>query len=206
MTSSELKNLIKTNLQLGDNTKEKKKKAMNHITYLGALQSCLDKTYFQRFSLKAKQIIILEHLFCGRNVVGVLPTGYGKSLLFHMLPFLVPKRNERNIVIVVSPLNSIIADQNEKLNREGIVATFLNTESNDSMTINQLFPGTKGGGDVHKSKTQVPTSILTGKVDVIFAHPVALLNEKGRSILRTDIFQKNVAAFVVDEAHCVNIW
>ncbi|XP_032224535.1 probable ATP-dependent DNA helicase RecS [Nematostella vectensis] len=61
-----------------------------------------------------KQINLLELSYTGRDGIGVLPTGYGKSVIFHILPAMYDfKRGLTNdsIIIVVSPLYSLINDQ-----------------------------------------------------------------------------------------------
>ena len=59
------------------------------------------------------------------KVVAVLPTGYGKSLIFQILPFFLPPKCSRNIVIVVCPLTSIIEDQVKTLRERGVAAEIL---------------------------------------------------------------------------------
>ena len=71
------------------------------------------------FNLKVEQVICLEAIYHGRDVVAVLPTGYGKSVIFHLLPSLfLDKINcgrraaqSHPVVIFVSPLNALIKDQ-----------------------------------------------------------------------------------------------
>ena len=72
-------------------------------------------------------MICLEAIYHGRGVVAVLPTGYGKSVMFHLLPSLfLDKINcgcraaqSHPVVIVVSPLNALIKDQIRNL-KEGM--------------------------------------------------------------------------------------
>lgn len=47
---------------------------------------------------------------------------------------------------------------------------------------------------------------MNGDVQILFAHPKALLSQEGRELMNSDVFQRNVVACVVDEAHCVEIW
>ena len=69
--------------------------------------------------MKPKQVKCLEAIYFGRDVVAVLPTGYGKSLIFHLLPSLFYDKltslrsasNNHAVVIVVSPLNALIENQ-----------------------------------------------------------------------------------------------
>ena len=64
----------------------------------------------------------LEVVYNGRDLVAVLPTGYGKSMIFHLLPALLyDKRSEsaqsRPVVIVVSPLNALTKDQISRISQ-----------------------------------------------------------------------------------------
>lgn len=64
------------------------------------------------FPLKDKQIDTLQALQFGNDCVSILPTGYGNSLIFQMLP-LVLMKEEIGIVIVICTLTSIMQDQVE---------------------------------------------------------------------------------------------
>ena len=67
----------------------------------------------------------------GNDVIAVLPTGFGKSLLFQLLPNFLPVKADNNIVFVVCPLNSIIEDQLKVLEERGITADVLRLTSDD---------------------------------------------------------------------------
>ena len=86
----------------------------NSVRYvLNRIHHVMNNVEFPSFNLKAKQVICLEYLLKKRDVIGVFPTGYGKSFIFHVLPDLFPQKvpGLNNIVIVVCPLNSIVKDQ-----------------------------------------------------------------------------------------------
>ena len=70
----------------------------------------LQKQDISGFCLKCKQVQCFEKVLSGYDVVCVLPTGYGKSLLYHLLPGILPTKSVRNIVFVNCTLNSIIED------------------------------------------------------------------------------------------------
>ena len=63
-------------------------------------------------NFKPCKVLCLEHLLSGQDVFAVFPTGYGKSILFQVLPDLFPQKvpGKYNIVLVICPLNSIIED------------------------------------------------------------------------------------------------
>ena len=75
------------------------------------------------FCLKAKQAQCFEYLLQGFDVLSILPTGFGKSLVFQLLPDFLPVKSCQNIiVIVVCPLPSIVEDQISALKLIGIPA------------------------------------------------------------------------------------
>ena len=63
-----------------------------------------------------------EYLLRGNDVLTVFPTGFGKSILFQLLPKFFPVKADNDIVIVVCPLNSIIEDQLKVLEDKGVTA------------------------------------------------------------------------------------
>ena len=71
------------------------------ISVLVRLGSALNRCNFPSFCMKPLQVECFE----------CLPTGFGKSLLFQLLPDFLPVKADKNIVIIVSPFNSIIEDQ-----------------------------------------------------------------------------------------------
>ena len=89
--------------------------------FYSSLQVAISQSRYSNLNLKPKQVQCIEAIYSGRDVVAVLPTGYGKSLIFHLLPSLffeklnsqrlVPSSSFRPVVIVVSPLNALIKDQ-----------------------------------------------------------------------------------------------
>lgn len=52
----------------------------------------------------------------------------------------------------------------------------------------------------------VAKAVIDGMVKLLFAHPEALLSTFGRKLLSSKLYQDNVVACVIDEAHCVEIW
>ena len=82
----------------------------------------------QNLVLKAKHEEALFHLYNGRDVFAWFPTGYGKSIFFQLVPFLLDfKLNhttvpqvERNEVLVISPLVSLLVDKVSGLHRRGV--------------------------------------------------------------------------------------
>ncbi len=100
----------------------------NYIAFLCCLEFALLNSLYQEVILKPKHVLCLESVYLKNDVMCVLPTGYGKSLIFHLLPMLLFAKYKlrgdllgwrsksfstavvNGIVIVVSPLNSLIND------------------------------------------------------------------------------------------------
>ena len=142
-----------------------------------------------------------EYLLKGKDIVAVLPTGLGKSLLFQLLPDFLPVKLDRNIVIVVCPLNSIIEDQLK------VLQDVLQLTSDDREATDSLFHSK----DIDESSAERclknPSAMLMNvDVQIVFAHPEVILSKEGRDLMNSKVFQRNVVACVVDDAHCVEIW
>ena len=112
---------------------------LQYIAFLTCLQFAICNSICNTI-LKPKQIISLEYLHLTRDVVCDLPTGYGKSLIFHVLPGLLFTKQKLDIdlslrnldvsaitavIIVVSPLSALISNQISHLGLSGIRHQFL---------------------------------------------------------------------------------
>ena len=67
------------------------------LEFLSYAQSALISTGYNSIILKVKQVICLESLFLKKDLVAVLPTGYGKSLFFQVLPRMLSERDSRSM-------------------------------------------------------------------------------------------------------------
>ena len=137
-------------------------------------------------------------------MVAVLPTSYGKSIIFHLLPALLfDKVNSGNItlpsqsiLIVVSPLNSPIRDKIRRINQRNIKATVLNVQKNENSDEVQL--------DLAHSNSPL---LRDGRYDLVFTHPeVVLLSKEGLELFQSMPYQRSVQAVVIDEVHCILEW
>ena len=99
------------------------------LSVLSWLGIALNRCKFLSFCLKPLQVKCFECVLKGLDVIAVLPTGYWKSLLFQLLPDFLPVNGDKNIVLVVSPLNSIIEDQLRILEGRGVSADVLQLAS-----------------------------------------------------------------------------
>ena len=185
------------------------------FSFLQSLHFALVSSVYWNVILRPKQVVCLEKVFLGKDVLGVLPTGYGKSLIFHVLPliFFAKERLEKGIefetltpafndsfspvIIVISPLNSLINDQISRLASTGIRASVLKVkhDSRDGRD-EELFC------DVQLSEKD---RLQKAYYNIVFAHPESLLSCKfGRELLNSKAYQENVR--VIDEAHCILEW
>ena len=124
----------------------------------------------------------------------------------------MPVKAEKNIVLVVCPLNSIIEDQLKVLKDRGVSADVLQLVRDDSADCESLFCSEKDDHDRENStaaadlKLKSPSKkLVKGDIQIIFSHPEALLSKEGRELMKTQVFKRNLVACVVDEAHCVEL-
>ena len=70
----------------------------------------------------------------------------------------------------------------------------------------ELLFSTSSSINEDDGKLQIPDDILNGQCSITFAHPEALLTEEGRKLMASQVYQENVAACVIGEARCVELW
>ena len=140
--------------------------------------------------LKDKQEESIMEFAKGRDVFVSLPTGYGKSLCYVILPSVfdeLRKSDKKSIVLVVSPLIALMKDQVNSITAMGLSAIHISDRQFISTTVKQ--------------------SVKNGEYQLIFISPEALICcMEWRSMLSTKIYQNNLVAFVIDEAHCIKKW
>jgi superfamily II DNA helicase RecQ len=136
-------------------------------------------TTYQKTAFKG---IVCQH----KDIFVNLPTGAGKSLIYQALPTIFDSLyGFEHLVVVVSPLLSLIADQVKKLQTLGITAVSLS--------------------DI-KDEKQI-RMVEEGAFSVVYGTPECFLkNERWRSMLSNEIFRKRTCAVAVDEAHVVKQW
>jgi ATP-dependent DNA helicase RecQ len=125
------------------------------------------------------QEAVLEALFEGQNVLGVLPTGGGKSLCYQL-----PAVLTEGFVLVVSPLIALMQDQVEALRAQGVAAAFINST---------LPP--------HEVE-QRWTNAEYGQYDLVYLAPERLSTD----VFQARAGRLDVSLVAVDEAHCVSEW
>ena len=118
--------------------------------FLSCLQFAILNSLYSEVILKPKQVICLEKIFLNLDILAILPTGYGKSLIFCLIPALIfAKKNGvkctgsvSSIVIVVLPLNALIANQISRLSSGGIRASVLDVKSSRNVNVDGSEPDT----------------------------------------------------------------
>jgi ATP-dependent DNA helicase RecQ len=136
----------------------------------------------ERFGLSAfrsGQREAVQAALDGRDSLVVMPTGGGKSLCYQL-----PALAGEDLVVVVSPLIALMADQHQRLEQTGVDAVML----------------ASGMEDGHNA--QALRAISEGKVKLVLAAPERFASRAFRETLAT----RRVGLFVVDEAHCVAEW
>ena len=122
---------------------------------------------------------LIRAILSGRDVLGVMPTGGGKSLCYQVPALLLP-----GITLVISPLISLMKDQVSALTSAGVPAAFLNS----SLTGEQLRL-------VYQRARQ-------GQYKLLYAAPERLAGEGLLSLAR----EAPISLVAVDEAHCISQW
>ena len=146
----------------------------DQVAALGAL-----KRYFGYDSFRPGQSGLVDAILAGRDVLGVMPTGAGKSVCYQIPATLLP-----GVTIVISPLISLMRDQVDALNDAGIPAAYVNT--------------TQGGDE----QAMVLAQAAQGDIKLLYVAPERLETERFRNFAT----RVTISLVAVDEAHCVSQW
>ena len=135
--------------------------------------------YYGYNSFRKGQYEIISNILRGRDSFCILPTGAGKSICYQ-----IPALMFNGITIVISPLISLMKDQVDNLNSNGINARYINSTQ----------------------KLEVSDEIIElckkGEVKLLYIAPEKLENEFFKCKLRL----LNISQIAIDEAHCVSMW
>ena len=137
------------------------------------------KKYFGYDNFRAGQEKIISNILSNKDVLGIMPTGAGKSICYQ-----IPALILSGITVVISPLISLMKDQVDTLNQIGISATYINSTLSN------------------KEYVQTIENIRLNIYKIIYVAPERL-NSDGFISLLSDL---NISMFTIDEAHCVSQW
>ena len=137
------------------------------------------KQYFGHDEFRNGQSEIIDNILAGRDVLGIMPTGAGKSVCYQ-----VPAMLLDGITIVISPLISLMKDQVESLVQSGIPAAYINS----SLSFAQY--------------QEVLRRACAGEYKLIYAAPERLVTDGFLAFAENS----RISMVTVDESHCVSQW
>ena len=137
------------------------------------------KRYFGYDSFRDGQEALINDILSGRDVLGIMPTGAGKSVCFQ-----VPALIMEGITLIVSPLISLMKDQVNMLVQAGIAAAYINSTLNGSQI------------------SKVLQNARNNAYKLIYVAPERLFTEGFLSFVKS----VSISMVAVDEAHCISQW
>ena len=139
-------------------------------------------------SLKPTQFIAIEALLSHRDVFTVVPTGFGKSVMFQLPPII-----SRRLSLVISPLLALMVDQVESLRRRGVQAASV------------------GSHRSNKANDETLATLVDDGVLVLYASPEKVAGDfesrGGLYAALSSLYSRGrLGLFAIDEAHCISEW
>lgn len=138
------------------------------------MKNIILKKYFGFESLRKEQDLIISSVLAGNNTIGILPTGFGKSITFQLPALMLD-----GITVVITPLIALMHDQVMNLKRKGIGAEFINS----SLLINEI--------------DLVYKKLNDGAIKILYISAERLGNKR----FIHEIKKINISLIVCDEAH-----
>ena len=137
------------------------------------------KQYFGYDTFREGQEKLIDTILCGKDVMGIMPTGAGKSICFQ-----IPALMLDGMTLVISPLISLMKDQVQALVTNGVPAAFINS----TLTYNQSIKAIENARN--------------GKYKIIYVAPERLDAPEFLEFSQ----RADISMVTVDEAHCVSQW
>jgi ATP-dependent DNA helicase RecQ len=152
--------------------------SMQAVQYCASDPEQILKNVFGYSSFRPGQRELINEILSGRDAVGIMPTGAGKSLTYQ-----IPARILSGTALVVSPLIALMKDQVDALTGVGLRATFLNSSLS------------------HEERRRRIDRATAGEYELVYAAPEGLEASVGQLLSRV-----NLSLIAVDEAHCISHW
>ena len=137
------------------------------------------KQYFGYDGFRSGQETLINDILTGKDVLGIMPTGAGKSVCFQ-----IPALMMSGLSLIVSPLISLMKDQVNALKQSGIAAAFINS----TLTEQQIYKA------LHNA--------ANGAYKLIYIAPERLLTPDFLSFAQS----AGISMLTIDEAHCISQW
>ncbi|HRW13201.1 MAG TPA: RecQ family ATP-dependent DNA helicase, partial [Syntrophomonas sp.] len=137
------------------------------------------KKYYGYTTFKPGQEDIINSILAGGDILGIMPTGGGKSICYQLPALLMP-----GLTLVISPLIALMKDQVDALNELGITAACINSGMEAGQIRSCLV-------EAHQ-----------GNYKLLYVAPERLASESFTNLLRN----LPISLIAIDEAHCVSQW
>jgi ATP-dependent DNA helicase RecQ len=149
-----------------------------------ALKRYFGFSQFRAYGGAPLQVNAVNAAIQNKSLLAIFPTGGGKSITFQ-IPALMSGENTKGLTVIISPLQSLMKDQVDNLERKGIT---------DAVTINGLLD------PIERSKAF--ERVQEGSANILYISPESL-----RSItIEKLLLGRKISRFVIDEAHCFSSW
>lgn len=137
------------------------------------------KKVFGYDTFRAGQAEIVDSILGGQDVLGIMPTGAGKSICYQLPALMMP-----GITVVVSPLISLMIDQVKALNEAGIHAAYINSALSETQITKALY------------------NAMCGRYKIVYVAPERLETDRFLEF----VMNAEISMITVDEAHCISQW
>ena len=141
------------------------------------------KQYFGHDAFLPGQQEVIERVVAGSDAFVLMPTGSGKSLIYQLPALLMP-----GLTVVISPLIALMHDQVDRLQANGIAASFINS----SLSPNE--------------RSRREQAAINGEVKLLYVAPERLMGSNFLYLLDQVEINVGLSLLAVDEAHCVSEW
>ena len=144
---------------------------------------------FSKFGIVPRQFQYTAALSVlqGHDVFVSVPTGSGKTFSYCLLPdmFGTLCSDTQSVIVVITPLVSLMVDQVERMQSLQIKAAFV--------------------GEAQKDKAIID-GVTQGQYHIVYMSPEAAIDSHWRKLFSSELYQRHLRAIVIDECHCIHEW